>query len=67
MYGNFICQKAKMTFQNFVGIKQGYTHTQVRLHFSQLLQKLAPMILGLKITIHSAETIILIVIDSLWG
>ena len=56
-----------MTFQNFVGIKQGYTHTQVRLHFSQLLQKLAPMILGLKITIHSAETIILIVIDSLWG
>ena len=44
-----------MTFQCFVGIKRSYTHAQVRPYFSQLLQKLALMILGLKIIIHSAE------------
>ena len=49
------CQKAKMTFQCFTEIKPCYTHILVRPYFSQLLQKLALIILGLKLAIYSAE------------
>ena len=46
---------ARMTFQCSPEIKPCYTHTQLRPYFSQLLQKLSFIILGLKIAIYSAE------------
>ena len=55
IYGNFICQKAKMTFQCFTEKHPCYTHMQVRPYFSQLLQKLPFIILSHKITIDSVE------------